>query len=154
LLEAIFAEAWAGITERARQASKDLPSPQMKLQACTGIVLATMDGDPELKLLMLLEGRRIRREGQMVVLTEGFMAYVRLIDSILEEMQADGSLRPDLTPQVVRSALMGMIEGLLRDQFLAERLGYPANFESHKIGEMLALVMSSVVKPPGNAEAA
>jgi len=154
LLEAIFAEAWAGITERARLASKDLPSPQMKLQTCTGIVLATMDGDPELKLLMLLEGRRIRREGQMVVLTEGFMAYVHLIDSILEEMQADGSMRPGLTPQVVRSAMMGMIEGLLRDRFLAERLGYPADFDTQQIGEMLSLMMSSLVRPPGNAEAA
>ena len=90
----------------------------------------------------------------MVVLTEGFLAYVRLIDSILEEMQSSGTLRPGLTPQVVRSAMMGMIEGLLRDRFLAERLGYPANFDTQKIGEMLALMLSSIVNPPCSAEAA
>jgi AcrR family transcriptional regulator len=154
LLEAIFADAWSAISERARIANKDITSPREKLEAFSGMVLAAMDGDPELKLLMLLEGRRIRREGQMVVLTDGFMAFVQIVDGVLEEMQAAGELRPGIAPHAVRSALMGMLEGMMRDRFLAERLGYPANFDVQQIGEMLGITMAACVKPPATAEAA
>jgi AcrR family transcriptional regulator len=154
LLEAIFSDAWSGIAERARLASLDTNSPQQKLQAFSGMVLAVMDSDPELKMLMLLEGRRIRREGQMVVLTDGFMAFVRLVDEVLEEMHTAEMLKPGLSPQAVRSALMGMLEGMLRDRFLAERLGYPANFDVQQIGAMLGIAMAACVKPPASAEAA
>ena len=154
LLEAIFSDAWTGIAERARLAGQEIKSPQQKLQAFSRMVLAAMDSDPELKMLMLLEGRRIRREGQMVVLTDGFMAFVQLVDGVLEEMQTADMLRPGLTPQAVRSALMGMLEGMLRDRFLAERLGYPANFDIQQIGAMLGITMAACVKSPASAEAA
>src|SRR5579871_5027094 len=66
LLEAIFNEGWNGITEAARTSSQDLNSPVEKLAAISGSVLERLELDPELKLLMLLEGRRIRKEGLMV----------------------------------------------------------------------------------------
>src|SRR5438093_12550876 len=53
LLEAIFSDAWTGIAERARLAGQEIKSPQQKLQAFSGMVLAAMDSDPELKMLML-----------------------------------------------------------------------------------------------------
>jgi hypothetical protein len=102
---------------------------------------------------MLLEGRRIRREGQMITFAEGFMSFVRFVDSILEDIRAAGQLREGLSPQAVRSGLMGMLEGMLRDRFLAERSGYPADFEAREIGEMLAMALSSCVRP-ASAEAA
>ncbi|SRR5258708_4851557 len=154
LLEAIFTDGWSAITEQAQLATKDVASPRQKLVTISGLVLAAMDADPELKLLMLLEGRRIRREGQMVIITDSFMSFVKLVDGVLEEMHEAGMLRPGLTPHAVRSALMGMLEGMLRDRFLAERLGYPANFDLKQIGELLAIVMAACVKSPASAEAA
>ncbi len=47
-----------------------------------------------------------------------------------------------------------MMEGMLRDRFLAERLEYPANFDLQQIGEMLTIVMASCVKSPVSMEAA
>ena len=99
-----------------------------------------------MKVLYLLEGRRIRREGQMVALTEGFLGFVRLLDSILEECQRRGQLDPETPPHAVRSALMGLLEGMLRDRFLAERLGFPAHFTLDKILQMHSLTMNAFLR--------
>jgi AcrR family transcriptional regulator len=135
LLEAIFIEGWMKITDDARAAIDDVPAPLQKLQTISGSVLRSLERDPELKLLLLLEGRRIRKEGQMVSLTQGFLGFVRDLKI----------LRPDLSPQAVRSALMGMLEGMLRDRFLADRLGFPANFSLHDLQEMLSGVLGSFI---------
>jgi AcrR family transcriptional regulator len=143
LLEAIFAESWSRITAAAQAATRDITSPREKFKVVAGLVVSTMEDDPELRLLMLLEGRRIRREGQMIMLTEGFMSFVQLLDGILEEMREAGQLRAGLSPQAVRSALMGMVEGMLRDRFLAERMAYPAAFDVHQVEAMLGITLAS-----------
>jgi AcrR family transcriptional regulator len=143
LLEAIFNEGWLQIKEEARVASQDLRAPTDKLSAIAGCVLRHLESDPDLKLLMLLEGRRIRREGPVVALTEGFLGFVGLLDSVLIEMRAMHLLRPELHPQAVRSALMGMLEGMLRDRYLAAQLGFPADFQAVQLQEMLGLVLAS-----------
>jgi AcrR family transcriptional regulator len=136
LLEAIFTEGWSAITAEARMASEALDNPVSKLEAIAAAVVGHLERDPEMKVLYLLEGRRIRREGQMVALTDGFMVFVRLLDSILDDCQSRGFLNPD-----VRSALMGLLEGMLRDRFLAERLGFPAHFSLDKILEVHTVAM-------------
>ncbi|HEV2689750.1 MAG TPA: TetR/AcrR family transcriptional regulator [Bryobacteraceae bacterium] len=143
LLEAIFIEGWTSITEQARLAIQDVVSPPEKLQTISRCVLQCLERDPELKLLMLLEGRRIRKEGQMVALTEGFLGFVKLLDGVLEEMRAMNLLRPSLSPQAVRSALMGMLEGMLRDRFLSDRLGFPADFNMDQLQEIMGFALRS-----------
>src|SRR5437764_5277097 len=59
LLEAIFAENWSRITAESRLATQNVASPREKLTMLSGLVVGAMERDPELKLLMLLEGRRI-----------------------------------------------------------------------------------------------
>jgi len=145
LLEAVFIEGWTKITEEARAAIQDVTSPLLKLQTISGCILRNLERDPELKLLMLLEGRRIRKEGQMVALTQGFLGFIQLIDGVLYEMRDSNILRPELSPQAVRSALMGMLEGMLRDRFLADRLGFPADFNLHQLQEMLTCVLGSFI---------
>jgi AcrR family transcriptional regulator len=148
LLEAIFIEGWTQITNEARVAIQDVSDPLLKLQTISACILRSLERDPELKLLMLLEGRRIRKEGQMVSLTQGFLGFVQLVDGVLFEMRDRNILRAELSPQAVRSALMGMLEGMLRDRFLAERLGFPADFNLHQVQEMLACVLGSFIVNP------
>ena len=148
LLEAIFIEGWTQITDAARVAIQDVTSPLLKLQMISGCVLRSLERDPELKLLLLLEGRRIRKEGQMVSLTQGFLGFVQLVDGVLYEMRDLNILRAELSPQAVRSALMGMLEGMLRDRFLADRLGFPADFSLQQVQEMLTCVLGSFIVNP------
>jgi len=147
LLEAVFIEGWTKITEQARLSIQDVSSPTEKLQVISRSILVHLERDPELKLLMLLEGRRIRKEGQMVALTEGFLGFVKLLDGVLYEMRDMHMLRPSLSPQAVRSALMGMLEGMLRDRFLADRLGFPADFNLAQLQEILGFALASFMVP-------
>jgi hypothetical protein len=58
---------------------------------------------------------------------------VGTIDRLLTEMKEAGQLRQDLNIQAVRSALIGAFEGLLRDQVLADRGNYPAEYSSQDL---------------------
>jgi hypothetical protein len=78
-----------------------------------------------------------------VALTAGFLGFVGLLDSVILEMRAMHLLRPELNPQAVRSALMGMLEGLMRDRYLAEKVRFPADFQAAQLEEMLRLVLDS-----------
>ncbi len=143
LLEGIFDQAWRKLTPKLEQAAQAQTSPGQKLDALVGLVIGALEKDSELKQVMLLEGRRIRSEGQMVLLTEGFVGFVRLLDQVLGEMRAAGQLRPELNVEAVRSALMGVWEGLMRDQILARRMGYPARFTAKDIAQIVSTVLDS-----------
>ena len=148
LLEAIFEEAWQRINAAARAAAASESSPAEKLNALVALILTAFECDPDLKLLMLLEGRRIRKEGQMIMLTGGFCEFVRLLDSVLGQMRRAGRLRPGLPVDGVRSALMGAFEGLQRDQLLARRLGFPARYTSKDVRALFTTVMAGFLQPP------
>src|SRR5579872_5272517 len=68
LLEAIFDAAWEQLS-RQYSGLESLPTPREKLFALLEVFLKSLDGDAATKELMLLEGRRVRKEGNAVVLT-------------------------------------------------------------------------------------
>ncbi len=143
LLEAIFSEGWSKITEEADRAMTAASDNADRLLRISQAFVAVLDRDPQLKLLMLLEARRARGESQRVALTEGFLGFVGLLDRILGEMGRHNQLREGLQPDTVRSALMGMLEGMLRDRLLAERLGYPAQFNEQQIDQAMKMATAS-----------
>jgi AcrR family transcriptional regulator len=149
LLEAIFEEGWKHIGE-AFGALEYVPSPSSKLQALAGLILAKLEEDEQLKLLFLLEGRRIRKEGRMVLMTRGFVDLVKNVDRLLKEMRELGQLNADLNIEAMRSALIGMLEGLLRDRMLATRTPYSASYSAEDIRNIFLHVLNSfsaVVEP-------
>ncbi len=143
LLEAIFDRGWVAIAENLRTV-QGAPSPEHKLRVLLDATLTGLENDPELKQLMLLEGRRIRKEGHMVMMTSGFLDFVRLADTILAEMANAGRLRPEINREALRSALIGMFEGMLRDRLLAERSGFPAKYTSADMRRIFDLMVSAV----------
>ncbi|HYY68401.1 MAG TPA: TetR/AcrR family transcriptional regulator [Terriglobales bacterium] len=143
LLEAIFDQGWERMGEAVR-GIHDLGSPEEKLLSLLDVVLNAFERDLELKELLLLEGRRIRKEGRMVLLTRGYQEFVNMVDSVLLEMRAAGRLSSDTNPQAVRSALMGMLEGLLRDQMLAGRVGFPAAYTTQEIRKLFTSVLAAL----------
>lgn len=146
LLEAIFDAGWGSMAYMFR-AIHDLPSPVEKLEVMLEMVLNTLDRDQELKELMLIEGRRVRKEGHMILLTKGYLQFVRVVDAILTEMRARGELRPDVRTDAVRSALISMFEGMLRDQILASRMGFPAAYGRAELNKIFKLVLRAFILP-------
>jgi len=143
LLESIFDVGWEQLGSHIASLQQ-LPTPGKKLHALLDATLAGLERDPELKQLMLLEGRRIRREGRMVLMTNGFLAYVHVVDGILAEMRAAGQLRPDLNTQAVRSGLIGMFEGILRDQLLAEKADFPSTANVSDLRQLFEIIIPAL----------
>ena len=156
LLEAAFDQCWEKMAYALR-GIHELSTPAEMLLTLLDLVLAALEGDPEAKQLMLLEGRRVRKEDRMVVLTRGYQEFVKTIDSLLLEMRAAGQVRSEANLQAIRSGLMGMMEGMMRDQLLARRTGYPADYSTEDIRKLFADVLRTLrpqVPVPTLAESA
>jgi AcrR family transcriptional regulator len=141
LLAAIFDQSWQRFSKGLAQVLPKCETPYDKLCALIELILDAMEKDMGLRTLMLLEGRRIRKHGSLVLLTDGFLELVATMDGLLTEMRDSGQLQPDLNVQAVRSALIGAYEGLLRDQILAERGNYPAAYGPEELRKVLRLVL-------------
>ena len=118
------------------------------LRALTELMIAALESDKQLRTLMLLEGRRIRKHGHQVIMTRGFQQVLAILDGLLRELQEAGTLRPGLHPQAVRSALIGAFEGLLRDQLLAERVDFPARYDGAELRAAFKAVLECFLVDP------
>jgi AcrR family transcriptional regulator len=143
ILEAIFEYAWEQINPAVRLATESVSSPREKLRILVEMVLGYLEKDRQLRTLFLLEGRRIRGDGHMVVLVPGFLEFVKIMDGILKELAARGELQPNIHPQALRSALFGTLEGLLRDHLLAKPSRFPANYSEVDMRAVFTAFLSS-----------
>ncbi|MDQ1469385.1 MAG: hypothetical protein QOJ99_865 [Bryobacterales bacterium] len=144
LLDSIFVDGWAALRpwfdERLQQAG----SPAERLRMIPRLMIEALGNDPELRLLLLLEGRRIRKEGGQAQLMDGFRGLAELLDRTLAEMAERGQLREGFSPEAARAALLGLTEGAMRDQLLAERAGRPATITVEHIGTLTDLLVDLI----------
>lgn len=144
LLDSIFVDGWTTLTAFLQQSLTTTASPIDRLRIIPRLMFEALEKDTELRQLLLLEGRRIRKEGRLATLTDGFVGFVKLVDVTLAEMQTAGQLREGINPQAIRSALIGLTEGGLRDRLLAERAGHPSEFTPENIGTLVDALVESV----------
>lgn len=152
LLEAIFDEGWRQMSYISK-ALAVMSSPREKLRMLLELMLNAFDSDPALKELMLLEGRRLRKADSTVVVTEGYLQFVAMLDGILESIHRQGALRPGVSVEGLRSALIGMLEGMLRDQILSRRIGFPAQFGNEEMRFVFGALLEGCLVPEGHAHA-
>ncbi|HEX3555198.1 MAG TPA: helix-turn-helix domain-containing protein [Thermoanaerobaculia bacterium] len=148
LLEAIFDEAWQRMAAGIHSVQDGETPPMQKLQSLTDLLIGALEQDRELQTLMLLEGRRIRKHGHMVLLTRGYLQMLSAVDGVLRQMAETGQLRGDLHPEAVRSALVGAFEGMLRDRLLAERAGFPARYDGAEMRLAFRALMEGFLARP------
>ena len=151
LLDAIFVDGWNTLTNWLQQQLPSTTPPVERLRMIPRLMFEALKRDPELRQLLLLEGRRIRKEGRIATLTDGFLGFVKLVDATIADMKNAGQLRDDLNPQAIRSALIGLTEGALRDQLLAERSGSPQDFTPENISSLVNALVDSVSVTPAAA---
>ncbi len=143
LLEAILDEGWKSMAAPLDEIAA-LPPGIKKLMAMLEVVLNTLTDDADLKELFLIEGRRVRREGRMVVLSPGYLKFVGMVDEVLHQMHAAGALKPNVNPEAVRSAIMGITEGMMRDQVLSHRREFPANYADADFRRIFELCLQAM----------
>lgn len=144
LLQAIFEDAWSSllVPERSLQAT---PSPKTRLKNLARSIIALFRRDPELRDLLVFEGRRVRH-GEMMMLTPSYTDLTALIDSLLQSALQEGSR--SLEVHLLRSSLTGAFEGLVRDLALHERFGYPVYYSPEK-AEQFTLELVERLLPAG-----
>ncbi len=146
LLQAVFEDGWAMVNAHAA-ANSEGESPAAQLHA---LLLRTVEGmslDTELKELMMLEGRRVR-SGHGVMITDGFRHFAARIDELVKDMESRGQLKSGLHPRAIRSALVGLIEGVAREEVIARRLHRPSAYDPHELGKVLSAFLESIVAEP------
>jgi len=146
LLEAIFEHAWDQINPAIGLAIEKVASPREKLRIVTDMVITYLERDRALRVLFLLEGRRIRGDGKLIVLVPGYLHFVRVLDGILKEMARKGQLARSVHPQALRSALIGAVEGMLRDRLLARPSRFPASYTEEDIRKVFAALLISLAR--------
>ena len=150
LLSAILDRGWSNIINRvqALQAGAALPD---RLLAMLEAVVVEMESDQELKELMSLEARRVRKDSRDVLMSRGYRQFSSLFDAVLSEMRGHEQIRSDLNLEAVRAALIGTVESLLRDQIVATRSELRADYgfdDVKRLLEVLVLALRSEAVQP------
>ena len=140
LLAAIFDRGWAAIAERVQMAQSSASLTQRLFGVLEAIAIE-LDNDSDLKEIMLLEAWRVRKDNRDVLLSQGFQRFADVVDGILSEMRDRGQIRSDVNLQAVRAAYMGMTEGLLRDQVVAKRSEFIANYNFDDVRKVLEVLI-------------
>jgi AcrR family transcriptional regulator len=151
LLEAIFEHGWQQMSADL-EAVRQTTDPLEKLRALLFGTMSALDRDPEMKELMLLESRRVRKQGNQILLTAGFIDFMKLMDSILRDMRDRGQLRSELKPEALRSAIIGLTEGMLRDEMLSQRMGYTSPFNSQDMRAIMTVLIPALLNDSQRAQ--
>ncbi len=143
LLIAIFDRGWNSIGERL-QATSNRKSPSDRLLAVLEALVVELENDGDLKELMSLESRRIRKDSRDVLMSRGFQQFAEVIDGLLTEMRNQGQIREDVNLDAVRAAFVGMTEGLLRDLVVAKRSEFRADYNFDDVRQVLKVIVPAL----------
>lgn len=146
LLLAILDRGWNGILERVK-ATNHAASPADRLVAMLSATTIEFENDPQLKVIAALESRRIRRDSTDVAVSGGYRRYREILDRLLIDMRTEGQIRADLNLDAVRAAVIGLADGLWRDQIVANRAGMAASYSFDDVQRVIELLVGSFQDP-------
>jgi AcrR family transcriptional regulator len=120
LLVKIFEDGWLKLSFVYTAASVSA-SPVEGLRVIFELLVKMLTEDRDLRDLMLFEGRRMRGKSSDVLLTSGYYRLHGEVARILGALLKGSTLETKIRPRAMASALIGMLESMLRDQAIAER---------------------------------
>ena len=144
LLETIFTEGWDRINAQLKACFDSANDLDGRLSCIPGVVFESLDEDMELKTLVLLEAHRMRAAALQAPAASGYAHYLNLIDAVVERAAAEGELKLEVSPLSLRSALVGMIEGSVRERVLGTRAGFPANYDTGEYRKLFSSFIGTV----------
>ena len=136
LLEALFEEAWTHLNARIEKAISSADDNRQALVEGIDALVAVLARDSDLATLLLFEGRRVRGDEPRIRLSRGFMHFATTIRDLVRKGQAAKEFDAALDPNAITSALVGAIEGMVRDRLLA-RSGTTRGFREREIARTL-----------------
>jgi AcrR family transcriptional regulator len=128
LLETIFTEGWDKVNARVAECFESANDFNARLSCVPGVVGQALEKDLELKTLVLLEGHRMRDAARRNPSESGYGRFLKMIDDVIAKAQANGEFPNESSALCLRSAVVGIVEGGVREQVLAARANYPADY--------------------------
>ena len=142
LLAVILDRGWVSIAARAH-AMPSSGSPSDRLFGALEAIIVELENDPDMKNLILLETRRVRKDNRDVFVSQGFQQFAETVNALLRQLREEGHIRKDVNLAAIRAAFVGMTEGLLRDQVLAQRSEFSADYSVADLKSVLGMLISS-----------
>ena len=124
ILDTLFLERWDIMLEAIAEADASRSSPRDKLSAIAGFIVDSYRHDPDLMKVIIVEVTRAANTFGRTHLAKIRDAYAQ-IAAIVARAQADGTFRPEITPEFAAQAFYGSIEQVLSGWI----------FESEPVGE-------------------
>jgi AcrR family transcriptional regulator len=148
----ILDDLWAQLNSAIVLATTTAPSGSEKLMLALNMFVNFVEGDPTFRAILLLETVVVRGRNGMSV-NGGYGEFIRIIDDIFDAMNTAGELVAGTDAQALRSALVGSVEGMLRDRLLAEKSSDGAKFSQEQVRSVLSSFLGAHldVKRPSSA---
>lgn len=121
LLEAIFNEGWKSLNPRIAEIVLTTFNAREAAIAVVSIMMHVLEKDRDLAKLFMFEGRRRRGPNGEILISEGFREFTKLGFYLVARGQKDRTFSAHFDPAVITSALLGAVEGLIRDRLIAEQ---------------------------------
>ncbi len=142
LLAVILDRGWSNIMARVQQIPAN-SAPVDRLFRALEAFVVELENDSDLKNLMVLEAGRVRKDNRDVIISADFQQFAEMVSATLTEMRVQGQISSDVNLEAVRAAFIGMTEGLLRDQVLAQRSEFHASYSSDDLKKVLGVLLSA-----------
>src|SRR5438270_5057802 len=130
----IIEEQWSQLSRSVILATSSLPSATEKLKLALNMFITILEADAEFRTILLLRGG--------TTMGREFREFVATLDEMVREMRDSGELQSKIDTQAFRSALIGSIEGMIRDQLLANS-NFPAEYSIDQVRSTLDVLIAS-----------
>jgi len=153
LLETVFSEGWDKIHAHLSECFQSVNDFNARLSCVPGVVSQDLDKDPELKTLVLLEGHRMRAVARKNGEQSGYGRFVKLIDDTITNAKTSGEFAANSSALCLRSAIVGIVEGGVREQVLASRANFPADYSSEEYTRVVSAFLRTIAAGAGSSQA-
>jgi AcrR family transcriptional regulator len=143
LLDAVFDVGWRGLNARVQDVITDATDGRGAVVRILTAMLAAFERDPDLATVMLLEGRRIRGNSHEVTVSTGFRTFTNLVQRLIRRGQKDGSFAPEYDAAALSCALIGAVEGMVRERVIARRAGAQRPFSDRQVLRIFEALLDS-----------
>ncbi|MDE3196296.1 MAG: TetR/AcrR family transcriptional regulator [Acidobacteriota bacterium] len=152
LLETIFAEGWEKINAKLVECFDAANDFNARLSCIPSVVTQQLGKDIELKTLVLLEGHRMRQTARNHPDGQGYAHFLKLVDDLIARAKESGEFSGDCSALCLRSAILGIVEGGVREEVLSSRAHFPANYTGDDFTKVVSAFLRTVANG-GNRQA-
>ena len=146
LLAAILEQGWSELNKAVRLAIGRMASLTDQVKLIVDMLLSYLEEDRIFRALFLLETDR--RD----VLDRGAREFAEILDGIFGQMSARGELPPNIAPQALRSALLGALKNILREQLLSSTIGLSDTLSDAQAALLFSRFLSSCLVSPAQRQ--